>query len=832
MRFKQTIFSHIPKHFPSVLILVRQSFAAVGILTCITAILSDSLGFGTEGFGFGIGQSALLVIGITFLGWSKLIQIDHPLKRAGIAAIMFIGLFLLWSLGFYPLSGYVLNPFRSHDFSSRGLIVCHLTILICALISGFVTLQGVFSIPLEDKKTPSPRLYLPSIQEDFVHNSHITPTLFEKRVVLTFAIILTALMAGMCFFVHPSQMVDDLGLYNPVYMYLTYGKMTYPVYLSEPASVSAMFIHPPLRYLIMAWLMRLGCSSYYAASLPMFFLFVIGVLGIVNSAFLSREKITFLFGMFAPLVLIPEVNLAIITSMRPDVSLALGWFAGLIILESARIEGWNARKLFLGSFILTFASGFHYYGWVAWTGIFVYIIFALQSLEIKSSINRITVMLFGALCFGIPYLVFFVLPQFNNILSAVHSIQSDKGIWNAINLHIAHYLDILKAFPKDRNPYVLLFLRPVWSLKIPLAWFAWILFVIPKNTRAFALASLPVPVFVSIFSQGKSSWYYIPENMLYLSGIMLIFLYIIQAITAKLCSIRIARYTLLLTASFLTVACVKGNFYIEEVSISTKPHYHEMHLARACAKDIIGSEAIIAGRLELWYVSGATHWYDISRDLLWKEDISNLDIPLYFSRFDAIVDDWHMADFTNNNINATLSSWYADHTLYLSGAYLTNSGPGLNFLIFSEQQPNDSNFLGYGLYTPEMLFRFEYDFAGDYMFISMIGTASEEIPAIVSQSLFVNKIALPERKRVLPSEAYGTDVPADYIYTYLFPRHIYTRIKPALSKFRLRDEIPCSLMPVAIDDMLRSLQNEAPIKFYLSLEELPQKKVEKFVKEL
>jgi len=46
-----------------------------------------------------------------------------------------------------------------------------------------------------------------------------------------------------------------------------------------------------------------------------------------------------------------------------------------------------------------------------------------------------------------------------------------------------------------------------------------------------------------------------------------------------------------------------------------------MDLARACAQQIVGHHALIAGRIGLWYISGAHGWFDPSQELLWKSDI-------------------------------------------------------------------------------------------------------------------------------------------------------------------------------------------------------------------
>src|SRR5262249_21284539 len=55
------------------------------------------------------------------------------------------------------------------------------------------------------------------------------------------------------------------------------------------------------------------------------------------------------------------------------------------------------------------------------------------------------------------------------------------------------------------------------------------------------------------------------------------------------------------------------------------PRLMEGDIARASGQSILGNDALVGGRLGLWYASGSHHWYDISPDLLWRPDISSFD---------------------------------------------------------------------------------------------------------------------------------------------------------------------------------------------------------------
>src|SRR5579872_2411565 len=65
------------------------------------------------------------------------------------------------------------------------------------------------------------------------------------------------------FFVPRGSEIDEIGLFNPVYMKLHFGRMTYPIY----GHFQSMFVHPPVRYSEVAALMRAGFTLPYAEEL-------------------------------------------------------------------------------------------------------------------------------------------------------------------------------------------------------------------------------------------------------------------------------------------------------------------------------------------------------------------------------------------------------------------------------------------------------------------------------------------------------------------------------------------------------------------------------------
>src|SRR5205814_4785790 len=110
--------------------------------------------------------------------------------------------------------------------------------------------------------------------------AHSTPVRHPAEPLQTkwhgYAVALMSVTVVFCatvwaFFVPAHVDIDDIGLFNPVYMYVHYGKFTYPTY----GSFQEMVVHPPTHYLVLAWLNKLGVPLSYIAAVPPFLLIVL-----------------------------------------------------------------------------------------------------------------------------------------------------------------------------------------------------------------------------------------------------------------------------------------------------------------------------------------------------------------------------------------------------------------------------------------------------------------------------------------------------------------------------------------------------------------------------
>jgi hypothetical protein len=629
------------------------------------------------------------------------------------------------------------------------------------------------------------------------------------------ALALLIALSALVIFLFADRLVgiDELGLYNPIYMYLHYDKMTYPIYYQ----FDYMAIHPPVHYLEVAWLMKLGLDLYYAEAIPIFTMSLIILYLIYRGRFSTSVKLGLMFGFFsAAMFLLPRWEF--LYCVRPDLHLALAWFAGLVALENGRLDDWNIKKLFLGSFLLTYASGLHYFGAIAFTGVLVYVLWVYRALGLARAKKKILALIAGGCLFGLPYLIYFVFPYWDDIRYITTAVQGDGGLAEALARHFAaydHWAQQLAGILSARPITILLW--PILWLRIPAVCVSTLLLLLWPATRGIALAGLPLPLFVLLYSQGKSEGhiinnpgYYVPEFMLYLSSVAMIAIALFARSGRKVLPNHY-RWLIMPTAATVlgigVLSILSGNHLLPpEAEFSLKPRVHEMSIARAAAREIIGPNALVGGRPGAWYTAGATHRRDIG-DLLWG-DISNVYATAYFSWFDAIAEYAHMSDFTLNQCHMSLPSWYANGTLDLIGFYFAQGHPSLPYLLLNVQRAEQV--VGYGRRDGQ-LYRFEEHPDGDYTFVSMVCFLNSGY-SLPSSYIFFNQLLLPKTD--------GTDSRTAVI-TLVIPRDEYQAWRPAMApECRIRDEIAGRMALVDVDALLTKLAREdQTIQFHRTFEE-------------
>jgi len=636
------------------------------------------------------------------------------------------------------------------------------------------------------------------------------PRAIEHRFIQAFALLCLGLVALTYFCTERVIEVDEMGLYNPVYMYLHTGLMTYPIH-RQP---DYMVVHPPLHYLVISWFMQLGLSLHYAEAIPMFLMTGLLLWLIERAKFLFSIKFGLLLGTFGGCFLLfaSYSDLVYFVTLRPDLQLALTWTSGLVALESGRLDGWNWKLLFLGSFLLTFASGLHYFGAPAFLGVGVYAVWLVRDLGWGKAKNHLLALVAGACLFGIPYLVLFVIPNWQNILDMVQSVQNEGGAFQSIIRHFQAYEYWYKAF----SPYqrlINLACLPILGLKIPAVFVSTIILARIPATRGIALASLPLLLFILLYSKAKSVGYYLPEFMLYLSAVAIAAIEVLRWLTQRIGTVKYQASVMLALVVAVAISFSHNWVTMMQPIFSWQPQIHETEVARAVNRELLGSNALVGGRLGLWYATGGAGWYDIGPDLLWKAKGLPNDIKAYFSTFDAIGEHYHMSNDTYNPKRQVLSSWYLDKTLNLKSFYLSGRNPVLSHLMFSAQPT--ASVQGY-TFRRGQLHHFQQNAAGDYIFATMVCPTSA-VTSIGTE--FFNSWPLPSPAANVPS--------SQYLVSVLVRQNQYDSLT-LKTTCTVRDQVAGQLTAIDASLLYRnSRRNDEFMRFYQTFEEAKVHRVRK-----
>jgi len=612
------------------------------------------------------------------------------------------------------------------------------------------------------------------------------------------ASVVSVLFILAAYFTHRGGSVDEIGLYNPTYMFAHYGAMTYPIY----GYYDAMFVHPPVHYLLIGILMRMGMTLYYAQATPTLVMALLCVWLIVRSPFTAPVKIGFLYGLWVSMAAFSRFGL-ILFGMRPEGDLGAAWLAALVLLESGRLRNWNPRELFGGTLLLAYACSLHYYAAPAALGIVVYAVWALWALRGRAR-KPLLAIAGGGLLYAVPVLALFVLPHLHSILAFVReATASGGGVRDILQAHLDQYA--FWARYKAGN----FWLQIPASWGIPVVLLSTPILLALPSTRGIALAALPLELFLLLFAQHKLATYFVHEVALYGAAVLAGSLTLADLFLkkSKLPAARLAgwiAFGLAIAISFRNLHTWHG-----DLAISLAPQVHEAEIARAAGRQIIGPDATVATRIGPWFSSGGRYWHNPNVDLQLgvNQALSDDDLRAYFAHFDAVVEEMHMSDSTDNKAHAGLLSWYLAGILRLRGFYFGQHNPDLSNLFF--QVKNPKRITGFGLRN-DQLFRFDETPDGDHELTVLICSAAD-----ADKNFFQKPLAVVMR---VPEA--GSQHSSRALVAFLAPRN--QPVTPPLSDSKVLQEIPGNLVPVDWRSMVTELRaNDPPMTFYPTIFQIP-----------
>ena len=551
-----------------------------------------------------------------------------------------------------------------------------------------------------------------SLQQDAAGD--IGSTRMQSLAVSVFGALVAVAIVLICFFSPRRPGMEEVGVFNAVYTCAHFGKMTFPIYGLD--FFNSFGIHPHLHYAILAWLLRLGFGLYSAEATVISIISLITIALILEGKFPDPVKLGFLFGLYGAVVLAVLYLPDHAVGVRPELHVSIAWFAGLVALESGRLDNWRLSKLCLGAMLVTYAAAMQNYALLAPAGVGVYAVWMLCTMPPRQSIERIAACAAAMAVIAVPFLILYAYPNWqmmraNMNWSATHSAP--------IGAKLAAYFDVYdgQVVPLLRNDlFSSLFaigpLLGVLLLRIPPFLATVALFAIRRATRGMALAFLPVPV-LAMWTLPKTH-YFISEELIYLSAFWSAVLsgcYLLGDVAPR------AKRAV---PVILSIACgallLLGSPQLRDIRPLKGLPLHEMEVARAAARQIVGPNALVASRHLGWYMSGGVDWYRVEASLTEPTKLDRFDPQQFAAQFDAVAD-YPVFSWQTQNGN-TFATGYLAGALQLKGFYLAQRMGGLSLVIF--QASPSSHVVGYCM-RGDRLQRFDEDPSGPVAFVTALG---------------------------------------------------------------------------------------------------------------
>ena len=557
---------------------------------------------------------------------------------------------------------------------------------------------------------------------------------------------------------------DDLSLSNTLYMLKYYGVMAYPVH----GNFDAMVVHPPLLYYLHGLFYILTDNIIYSISATHFLVSAL-TCGIVYQLKIPTNwKLAYIISM----ILVMTTGQSEV-SIRPLLPLSMMWVTGWLSIDAARQNAWQKAPLLFGSVLIGLASVSHYSAAFSAAGLLVYIVLVYLDKDCRQRNEIAAYLLLPATLIVAIYLLTNVFPNIHAVLHGISGAPTTDSIVDNVRNH--HLL--FGLVPPSILAFLILIIQP------PLRW--------------IGIAALPIWVFTLFFVYQKYDYMYTELWLLYFGLLVLILR-------------KFPRLSWVLIA-LLVMSTIQSRILPSHLASNPGP----MKIVRVCAKDLNGSTAKVASRMDLWYISGGQHWLNIIPDLYWKDTVTNQAAHEYFKHFDVVADHRHMSSNTENYNGKTIGNWYLDSVLQLKSFFI-NRHPrfrsDLNMLFFMVNEKNHQ-VKGYTL-TIDGLYKHSTSESGNYLFISSITTYE------IAQKIMLAHPLIPlEYQSIGFSKTQALHIGKEIMNDVLFygvlhkdtAESIFTKYPPVI----IIDSLRMSRVLVDIDSLVaKEIAEESPIKFY------------------
>jgi hypothetical protein len=518
--------------------------------------------------------------------------------------------------------------------------------------------------------------------------------------VFVFACFVALLVLIAAYCTDRNGAVDEPGFLNPPYMLVHYGHLTFPTFPHNAFFDLPVMTHPPVHVMWIGLLWRLGLSVYYAEATPTVLLLLLSIAIILGSPFPTPVKLGWLFSI--GFLAASGDTLTDCFGSRPEGEIQAAWFCGLLLLEAGRLGDWDRRRLCAGALFLTWASGVHYYAGPAAAGVAVYMMWAVRSLGWKEAKPRVAALFAGMCLFAVPYLALYVIPYFPEIRDVIRSTVGHGGVGLSVERHLSLYRNWVRE--ADHPALV----RYGMALGIPLLVFSTAILAAIRSTRGIAMAALPLQLGIFLLVWRKMPYYIVHESVLFAAAAAIGLLVLCWHLPARLRP-GFEPWFAALAVTALAIYLVQASPMLRRVRVTFLPMVHEMEVAHAAGRQMLGPHARVGGRWWSWYASGAEHWYDVERDLV--AGFLTFDPVTYFSNVDAF------EVCPSSDPPGRFPGWYADGTLKLRGFYFAQTNPTLRCVELSSH--GAAPLAGYAAWGGQ-LYRFQQADDGGYETLSAV----------------------------------------------------------------------------------------------------------------
>ena len=431
---------------------------------------------------------------------------------------------------------------------------------------------------------------------------------------------------------------EEPPLFNPAYEYAHTGHLTFPDYAFfwGPRMYDTFAAHPPAHYILVGLSLRLGLGIRFAEALPILVTLTLALAVVAASRLSLATRIGAAFGLAATVAtavqFFPDSSFA----ARPELHVAVTWLAGMFALEAGRRRDWNLGWLFFGASLLTLASAMQWFAMFSWLGAAAYGVAVVRERGWPRARPAVAALLVGLLIFGLPYIVVYIIPNWD-VIERLRNAGWSGGLWSLWKYNYNVYAATRSLlWQAARGPMRWTLGAPALALATRLPGFliGEALLFVRRETRLLALAASPLFAWTFLFTLGKS-YYILPELLVVTFAATSLVVAAAQRVSGALGGPAAVVITGAAAAGLLAWAAIAGTPEAANAVYRYGPLPTPLEVDRAAALRIVGPDALLTSQHQLWYMGGGRYWHDFNPDLIERYD---LDPQAYFRQFEYVAD--------------------------------------------------------------------------------------------------------------------------------------------------------------------------------------------------